>query len=387
MRGLGDDRHRLRPDAQQRLVGRPDALARGVALGGQQALGDEGLDERCALGPARLEAGAVERADDRRRRAGQRVGGDVAHQPGDQVGQLAARGGFEPRQRFVGGFRHRRVHAVIVGKAQHAVAARRFRRAEARKRHLQERQGVAAARVGDELGGERAARALLEGERRFAQGDGPRRHVLELALRRRQQIEGRAVVAQRRQALDRLEPRIGVAAQPHDDGGEAVARQRRDQRAKALGGPGFGLDQQPFGLIDGEEQARRARRLERLGGLARRRRLVERVAQRGDGGVGVARQLLGEQGRVAKRPLRQLRPERLGGEQALGERGEGVGAGEGSARRHRSISGKAPGRAMRGAIPARSSDDLPDPLAPMTSRNGARRASPGASISRRRRIA
>ena len=38
--------------------------------------------------------------------------------------------------------------------------------------------------------------------------------------------------------------------------------------------------------------------------------------------------------------------------------------------RHRSTSGMTPGAVARGIRPARSSDDLPDPLAPITSRNG-----------------
>ena len=166
--GLGNDRHRLGPDAQQRLVRRAHALARGVAFGGEKALGDEGFDERRALGTPLLEAGAIERADHRRRRAGQRIGGDVAHQPRDQVRQLPARGRLEAGERLVGGFRHRLVHAAIIGEAQQAVAARRLRRAEARKRHLQQRQRVAAARVGDQLRSERASVLLLEGERRIA---------------------------------------------------------------------------------------------------------------------------------------------------------------------------------------------------------------------------
>ena len=107
-----------------------------------------------------------------------------------------------------------------------------------------------------------------------------------------------------------------------------MAGEGRKQRAKALGEPGLGLDQQPFGLVDAEEQARRTRRLEFLRRLARERGPFERVAQRRDGRVRIARQLLGEQFGGAKRPSRQLRPERLGGEQAFGEGKERVGAGD-----------------------------------------------------------
>ena len=63
LRRLGDDCGRFRPNAQQRFVGRPHALARRVALGGQQPLGDEGVDQRAPFGPAGFEGCAVERAE------------------------------------------------------------------------------------------------------------------------------------------------------------------------------------------------------------------------------------------------------------------------------------------------------------------------------------
>ena len=135
-------------------MGRPHALARRVALGGQQPLGHEGFDQGAPLGAARLECGKVDGADHRRRRAGDWIGGDVAHQAGNEVRQLFACARVKPRERLVGGLGYRRAHAAIVGKAQQAVAARRLGRSEARQRHLQQRQGVAAARVSDEDGGE-----------------------------------------------------------------------------------------------------------------------------------------------------------------------------------------------------------------------------------------
>ena len=61
----------------------------------------------------------------------------------------------------------------------------------------------------------------------------------------------------------------------------------------------------------------------------------------------------------------------------------GSGPGVTIAVRHRSISGIVPGRVSRGSSPARSSEDLPEPLAPMTSRKGARsRPSPPRATAR-----
>ena len=65
--GFRDDRHGLRPDAQQGLVHRPNALGNTIPLGRQQALVHEGLDQRLAGGPACFERLAVESGDDRDR--------------------------------------------------------------------------------------------------------------------------------------------------------------------------------------------------------------------------------------------------------------------------------------------------------------------------------
>ena len=72
------------------------------------------------------------------------------------------------------------------------------------------------------------------------------------------QIEGRAGVAQRDQGVDRLEPRVGVAAQRHDDASRGDgARAPKAARKSAVAQRRLGLDQQPLGLVDAEEQARR----------------------------------------------------------------------------------------------------------------------------------
>ena len=87
------------------------------------------------------------------------------------------------------------------------------------------------------------------------------------------------------------------------------------------------------------------RRLEILLGLARRRRLVERVAQRRDRRVRVAGQLLGEQFLGAERPLRRV-PARAPRRRAGSRRATAKGSAPAEidrARRQRSTSGKTPG--------------------------------------------
>jgi hypothetical protein len=119
-----DDRDRLRPDPQQRFMGWAHALARGVALGGQQPFADEGLHQRPAFGAADLEAGAIERADHGRRLPGQRISRDVEHEARDQLRQLPPRRRVEPRQRLVGGLRHGFAEPLIIVEPEHPVASR-----------------------------------------------------------------------------------------------------------------------------------------------------------------------------------------------------------------------------------------------------------------------
>ena len=79
-------------------------------------------------------------------------------------------------------------------------------------------------------------------------------------------------------------------------------------------------------------------------------------------------------------------PSASGFSSAAASAANGLASAEISARRHRSTSGKTPGMTMRGARPARSSDDLPEPEAPIISRNDARVASAADDSSSRRRL-
>ena len=230
-------------------------------------------------------------------------------------------------QNFVRCLADRFAEPVIVGKAQHAVAARRLRGAQARQRHLQERQGVAALGVGDENRSERAALASFEPERRIADGGGTGRHLFELARRSGRQIERRAGGAQRDEIVDALEKRIGVAAQRHQHRRDAAPTQRSDQPGKPLLRLGRRLDQQTFGLVDGEEQARRARGLKPRLASPRLGRRVERGAERRDRDVGVAGELLSQHLARMKGRRLELRAERFVAEQAFGQRLEGIEAG------------------------------------------------------------
>ena len=149
--------------------------------------------------------------------------------------------------RLLRGLRDRRAHARIVGKPQHAVAARVFGVVEALQRHLQERERIAAARLGHQHLGERAAlRSSLIGERRMAGRDRTRHDVLELGLGGRQEVERRAVrlSSSARNGLDRLEAAIGVAAQHGDEVGEPSLDHGAQQAREGLDALGRDLDEQ-----------------------------------------------------------------------------------------------------------------------------------------------
>ena len=152
------------------------------AFQGQEPRLDEGVDERGAIGLAPDERVAVERDDDRERFGGHRVGRDIGDEAGDQSVERGAAARPEMRHRVVGGLRDRGGHALIVLGAKDSVAARLLRLVKALERHLHERQGVAALRVGDETVDERRI-AFAEGERGFAGGDRARDDLLEFSTR------------------------------------------------------------------------------------------------------------------------------------------------------------------------------------------------------------
>ena len=119
------------------------------ALHRQEPRFDKGVDQRATLRPALDESVAVERRDDRHWLGRNRIGRDVGDETGDQGLQHLAAALGEMRHRRAGGLGHRRRHAFVVLRPQHAVAARLLRIVEAFERHLQQRQRVASFRVGD----------------------------------------------------------------------------------------------------------------------------------------------------------------------------------------------------------------------------------------------
>ena len=90
MCGFGDDAHRLRPDAKQGFMGRPDPLTGAVALGGEQSGPDKGIDQGRPFRSTRFEAAPVECADHGRRLSRKRVRGDVSDETRDKLRQLLA---------------------------------------------------------------------------------------------------------------------------------------------------------------------------------------------------------------------------------------------------------------------------------------------------------
>ncbi len=78
--------------------------------------------------------------------------------------------------------------------------------------------------------------------------------------------------------------------------------------------------------------------------------------------------------RVRNVPLRSSAPSAASVNSASAKAANGSDPGVITAARQASTSGTVPGNTSRGSSPARSSEDLPDPLAPITSRNGTRPA-------------
>ena len=169
---LLDDGDRRRHDAQQRLVHRTQPHDAAGLLGGQQAARDELIDQRPPHRIAPLERLALDRHDGQRLDPAVRGEGDVAHEGGDERGQQRDRTGVEAGDGLLRRARDRGPETGIIGKAQHAVAARGFGIEQPLQRHLQERQRIAAMGVGHQRLGERAAPLVdLVGERRIAGGD------------------------------------------------------------------------------------------------------------------------------------------------------------------------------------------------------------------------
>ena len=75
------------------------------------------------------------------------------------------------------------------------------------------------------------------------------------------------------------------------------------------------VGEQPLRLIDGEQEAGRARAVIVDGDASRLRRLIERLADQACGCAGVAPQRLGQRRFVSEAAARKFRPERLGRKQ------------------------------------------------------------------------
>jgi hypothetical protein len=243
-RHIGDPLRRVRPDTQKRVVGRAQARA---AFQSQEPRLDEGLDERGAIRLASDESVPVERDDDRQQFGRHRVGRDVGDEAGDESVKRLAAARPQMRHCVVGGLGHGGGHTLVILGAKDSVAARLLRLVKALQRHLQQRQGVAAPRVGDEAVNERRI-AFAERERQLAGGDGARDDLLEFRRGRRGEVEGRAPGAKGEQRRAGLEARVSVGAHDHDD-----VRKRLQKRRKGVGVLRR-LGEQPLGLVDADEE-------------------------------------------------------------------------------------------------------------------------------------